>query len=322
MLKKHKIICFIALLPLILFSGVFVACTNNETTAAAAVDTQSTDPLNYDAQIYAELNDVTVDEALRRFELQYAAGDLDAALTENEADTFAGLWLEHQPEFKVVVAFTQDGETTIRKYLTEELAGVVEVRTADKTVIELEKIQIDFNNTLRSLNIAADSYTYIPESKVIFSIKNSDKDLFDSYVNKGDITVPAKVYIEFVDELAQPDSLQDWQPLEIVSVEGPLGPINPGGPVVGITIKNVSEENIVSLNATLELSMEFSFEFEVSDENPLLPGDTIYAKRILINGGFSDDTSYPLEISGEFQDGPAFSYTEQVMIEESLSTTS
>jgi hypothetical protein len=180
---------------------------------------------------------------------------------------------------------------------------------------------MDFINTLRSLNIAADSYTYIPESKVIFLIKNSDKDLFDSYVNNGDIIVPDKVYIEFVDELAhfdadaaQPDSLQDWQPLEIVSVEGPLDPINPGGPVVGITIKNISEENIVSLNATLDLNMEFSFEFEVSDTNPLLPGDTVYAERILINGGFADDILYPLEISGEFQDGPAFSYAEQVMI--------
>jgi hypothetical protein len=315
MIKKHKIICFMTGLLTVLFSSALVACTDNGTTAAG---TQSTDPLNYDAQIYAELNGVTIDEALRRFELQYAAGDLDAALTANEADTFAGLWLVHQPEFKVVVAFTHDGETTIRKYLTEELADVVEVRTADKTLAELLIIQKDFSDLLESLNIAADSYTDVKENNVKFSIKNSDKDLFDSYVNNGNITVPDKVYIEFVDELAHfvADSLQDWQPLEIVSVEGPLDPINPGGPVVGITIKNISEENIVSLNATLDLNMEFSFEFEVSDTNPLLPGDTIYAERTLINGGFADNTSYPLEISGEFQDGPAFSYAEQVMIEE------
>jgi hypothetical protein len=202
MQKKHKIICFITGLLVILLSGVLAACADNE---AAAAGTQSIDPINYDAQIYAELNGVTIDEALRRFELQNAAGYLGAALTENEADTFAGLWLEHQPEFKIVVAFTKDGEITVQKYLTEELSGVVEVRTADKTVTGLEKIQIDFNNTLRSLNIAADSYCNIPESKVIFLIRNSDKDMFDSYVNKGDIIIPAKVYIEFVDELIQPD---------------------------------------------------------------------------------------------------------------------
>jgi hypothetical protein len=62
--------------------------------------------------------------------------------------------------------------------------------------------------------------------------------------------------------------------------------------------------------------MEFSFEFDVSDDNPLLPGNTIYSERILINGGFADDNSYPLQISGTFQDGTAFSYTKQVMIED------
>jgi hypothetical protein len=111
-------------------------------------------------------------------------------------------------------------------------------------------------------------------------------------------------------------TLVDRQPIEIASVEGPLGPINPGGPGVGITLKNISNENIVSLNATLELERAFSFEFDVSDENPLLPGSTIYSERILIGGGFAEDTLYPLQISGLFQDGTVFTYTEQVMIEE------
>jgi hypothetical protein len=314
MFKKHKIICLMALLPFILLSGTLAGCADNGNGAQPA-ETQTTDPINYEAQIYAEHYGITIDEALRRFELQYAAGDLGAALTANEADTFAGLWLEHQPKFKVVVAFTQYGETTIGKYLTEELADVVEVRTADKTVTELEKIQMDFHNILRSLNIIADSYGNIPESKVIFLIKYSDKDLFNSYVNKGDITIPDKVYIEFVEELIQPDILQNEQPIKIISVEGPLEPINPGGPVVGIILKNISNDDIISLNATLELERTFSYEFDVSANNPLLPGDTIYAERILINGGFADDTLYQLEISRICQDEAAFSYTEQVIIE-------
>ena len=112
--------------------------------------------------------------------------------------------------------------------------------------------------------------------------------------------------------IAESDSIK---PVEIVSVEGPLVPINPGGPVVGITIKNISDDNIVSLNAILELERTLSFEFDVSNNNPLLPDNTIYAERILINSGFADDVSYPLEISGTFQDGTTFAYAEQVMIE-------
>ena len=111
---------------------------------------------------------------------------------------------------------------------------------------------------------------------------------------------------------AQPDSIQ---PVEIVSVEGPLEPINPGGPIVGITLKNISNDDIVSLNATLKWERTLRFEFDVSTDTPLLPGNTIYLAQILINGGFADDTSYPLEISGTFQDGTTFSYTEQVTIE-------
>ncbi|MDD4924256.1 MAG: hypothetical protein PHF74_05425 [Dehalococcoidales bacterium] len=112
---------------------------------------------------------------------------------------------------------------------------------------------------------------------------------------------------------AKPDSIQD-QPIEIVSVKGPLEPINPGGPIVGITVKNISNNTIVSFRITLELDRTFRFEFDVSDTNPLLPNKTIYMEQILINGGFADDIEYPLEINGTFQDGNTFSYTEQVVI--------
>ena len=111
--------------------------------------------------------------------------------------------------------------------------------------------------------------------------------------------------------------LHSTQPIEIFSVEGPLDPVNPGGPVVGITLKNISSDNIVSLNATLELERTFSFDFDVSAINPLLPGNTIYAEQYFIYGGFAGDALYPLQISGTFQDGTAFAYTEQVMIEDS-----
>lgn len=43
------------------------------------------------------------------------------------------------------------------------------------------------------------------------------------------------------------------QPIEIIAVVGPLQPINPGGPIVEITLKNMADEPIVSLTATLEL---------------------------------------------------------------------
>lgn len=106
------------------------------------------------------------------------------------------------------------------------------------------------------------------------------------------------------------------QPVEIVSVLGPLPPINPGGPIVEITLKNVSAESIVSLTATLELSRAFNFEFDVSSANPVLPAKSVSAKLTLIGGGFSDNISYPLRLEGTLQGGSTFAYTKQVQITE------
>jgi hypothetical protein len=104
------------------------------------------------------------------------------------------------------------------------------------------------------------------------------------------------------------------QPIDVVSVSGPLPPINPGGPIVEITLKNISSEPVISLTATIELGRSFNFNFDVNSSNPLLPSKNISSRLTLIGGGFSDNISYPLMISGISEDGVAFAYTRQVQI--------
>jgi len=116
-------------------------------------------------------------------------------------------------------------------------------------------------------------------------------------------------------------STANQPPIEVVSVLGPIPPFNPGGPVVEITLKNVSSEPVVSLKASLGIiragpsSTPFTFNFDVTPSNPLLPGKTIGTKLTLIGGGFSDNVSYPLKIEGKLESGADFSYTRQVQIE-------
>ena len=111
------------------------------------------------------------------------------------------------------------------------------------------------------------------------------------------------------------------QPIQVVSVSGPLPPINPGGPNVEVTLKNVSSESVVSLTASLGLSRAgpsntpFIFKFDVTSSNPLLPSNSISSRLTLIGGSFADNVSYPLVIEGKLQSGATFSYTEQVQIE-------
>lgn len=109
---------------------------------------------------------------------------------------------------------------------------------------------------------------------------------------------------------------QNQQPVEITSVLGPLQPTNPAGPIVEITLENVSVEPVVSLNATLGLTRPFEFAFNVTPSHPLQPGASTGSRLTLIGGGFSDSVWYPLTINATLESGAVFIHTEMVQIVE------
>ena len=97
--------------------------------------------LRRDAQEYARMVGISLDEALRRLAIQESFEGLRAELEEKERDTFAGLWIQHTPKYRIVVRFTRDGEETIQRYIAgHPHADIVEVRGADLTRAELEAI--------------------------------------------------------------------------------------------------------------------------------------------------------------------------------------
>lgn len=111
------------------------------------------------------------------------------------------------------------------------------------------------------------------------------------------------------------------EPLAVVSVIGPIPPYNPGGPVIEITLKNVSVEPVISLITGLGIDRAgppnmppFTFTFKVTPGNPLLPGNTTSTTQTLIGGGFSDNVTYPLTINGTLQNGTSVVYAKQVKI--------
>lgn len=111
------------------------------------------------------------------------------------------------------------------------------------------------------------------------------------------------------------------QPIEVISAFGPLesnGLVNPGGPIVEITLMNVSDEPVISLTATLEQFRTFEFIFEVTPSNPLQPGDSISSKKILITGAIGDNILYNLTINATLQNEKTFTYSKQVQFTEPL----
>jgi len=153
------------------------------------------DPIMFDAAVYAEAHGVTVEEGRRRLELQNngGIGELETELSNKEAETFAGLWLEHTPEFKVVIVFTENGEETIKKYVKEDspLAGLIELRTFDVSYEELKAAQKETMELLNSLGLFSDSSINIKENQV--EVYVTDSELFYDTLREAGKKLPKHV---------------------------------------------------------------------------------------------------------------------------------
>jgi len=61
---------------------------------------------------------IPLNEALQRLSWQEWIGQLRYELEKNE-EKFAGLWVEHEPEYKIVVAFARFNEEEAIKVITK-----------------------------------------------------------------------------------------------------------------------------------------------------------------------------------------------------------
>lgn len=128
-------------LTVILALSTLGTAPHNVTTVPQSSLTENEDALLRDAEIYASNMGVSLDEAVNRFTLQEIAGNLEAEIYEKETETFARLWLEHTPNFRLIVQFTGNGDETLKPYIPGKLTDITEVRTAKVSLATLEEIQ-------------------------------------------------------------------------------------------------------------------------------------------------------------------------------------
>ncbi len=156
---------------------------------------------NPDAAAYAEDLGVSLEEANERLGLQDSIGELQADLLANEADSFAGLWLEHEPVYKVVVAFVGDvGEEVIRPYLQTypALADVIEIRSAQYTLAELEAAQQEAFNIVAQLEpMSVAGGVDVMQNQVFLTVGNPE--LFLQAVADAGYELPLMVVVEPID---------------------------------------------------------------------------------------------------------------------------
>ncbi len=172
-----------------------------EATAVPASD------LNPDAQAYAADHGISLAEASRRLNLQDEIGELGAALEANEADTFAGLWIEHEPIYKVVVALVGDvGEEVIRPYLTDPaLADIIEIRPAHYTLAELQAAQMEAFRIIGQLEpFSVAGGVDVKQNQVYLTVGNPE--LFLEAIADAGYELPPMVIIEPIDPENIPES--------------------------------------------------------------------------------------------------------------------
>jgi hypothetical protein len=132
-------------------------------------------------------------------DLQTAPGHLNVALQAAESETFAGLWIENEPAFKVIVLFTRDGERTLRPYIAgTPLEGRVEVRQAKITLAELTAKGDEINQMLRDLALPFSTGVDVSKNQVIVYI--SDRVLWDDALRQKGLTLPDYVVANVIYE--------------------------------------------------------------------------------------------------------------------------
>ncbi|NJO84350.1 MAG: hypothetical protein HC828_17270 [Blastochloris sp.] len=152
------------------------------------------DPLRQDAAAIAADLGITPAEALRRLELQDAVSRLENALAAEHPDTFAGLWIQHEPVYRIVVAFTQDGAAIIRPYITgTPLEADIDVRTAAASHQELQAAQTALRRQLNLLKLGFDSGLNVPANQV--EVYVTDHPLFAQRMAEAGVTLPPQVVV-------------------------------------------------------------------------------------------------------------------------------
>jgi PKD domain len=171
-------------------------------SAFARSDAPPSAALLQDAAAYAARYGVDVDEAVRRLRLQRQIGELDAALTEEEPATFAGLWIEHQPRYHVVVRFTdRASERRLRvRVAGGPLAELVETRPAQWTLAELQAQQREIRTAARRAGVDANSDINVYENRVELHVVDPQE--ANIALASTRVPLPPAVEITRVDALA------------------------------------------------------------------------------------------------------------------------
>lgn len=141
-----------------------------------------------DVAARAETENVSLDEARRRFRTEHAAPQLEAEAAARWPSTYGGVWITHDP-FVVNVAFTEDAEAnvasmaedfpypsdlapaTVEMSLTE-LEQLQQAATGDRAALQSGRVPNDMPEVLAATSGTFDVEIDVPENQVVLRAAN------------------------------------------------------------------------------------------------------------------------------------------------------
>lgn len=91
-----------------------------------------------DAREVARVQGISVDEALHRLDLQSdAIPAFSQQVRKRERDRYGGLYIQHEPEYRIVVLLTSGALSDVEGYVPELLRDLVVVRQVERTAAQL-----------------------------------------------------------------------------------------------------------------------------------------------------------------------------------------
>lgn len=172
----------------------------SESRPAINRSSQVSKALLTDAKMYASANNVSVDEAVRRLIIQSIAENLNAELMKTEKATFAGLWLQHDPEFQVIVRFTGNGAKTLEPHLKNTpITNLVKFQTAEVNFEDLKQEQNQAAQILAQSNMPFRTGINVIDNRV--EIYVLDLAGVTAFIRNSGISFPEHTRISQVDVL-------------------------------------------------------------------------------------------------------------------------
>lgn len=176
--------------------------------------------------MYAEFANVSPKEAVRRLQLQKEIDDLHQHIRDNYTDTFAGIYIEHKPEYKVVVQFANKIPDDLSSFMLINLGKDVEIHTVAFSQIEVEEAREKAAQLLKEQGLNIHSATspqdniaeiYVSPGTLPFESFHSIQDI-EQYFRSVDSSLADRVRViavDWIDKSLAPDGPRNG-PIEAV----------------------------------------------------------------------------------------------------------